>query len=153
MPELRRNNNVIVLLVGDIAPSTLRNRLYKRRIKRLIESSDLGEVRLLGFREDVDKIYSLSDICVFPFQREEPFGIATAESLSFGKSTFFPKRGGLKEVYEIFGMGNDYDVSDIFRTLASFRDMPPPTPASLYIPDALSFKVYSSEISALLQRL
>lgn len=150
---LKDNDDVLVVLAGDISPVTLRNRLYKRKIERLIRLQGLRNVRLLGFRQDIDKVLSLSDVCVFPFEREEPFGIAAAEALSFGKLSFFPKRAGLKEVYELFGMGSDYAVADIFKALTSFSTMPSPGPDRLYIPDRLSFKAYAAGLSATIDSL
>ncbi|MFC1514746.1 glycosyltransferase [Candidatus Omnitrophota bacterium] len=149
LARLKAEDDLFVLLVGDIRPGSLRSRLYKRRIRKLIRSNGLANVRLLGFREDVDKFYSLSDICVFPFERDEPFGIAVAEALSFGKLTFFPKRAGLKEVYEIFGMGSDYNVGGVFKAVAAYKNMPSPSPDTFYIPEILSFNQYASKLLTL----
>jgi len=94
-----------LLIAGDISYPDPKSTLYKRKIERVIKENRLNNVFLLGYHDDIDRILCMSDICVFPFLREEPFGIAVVEALAFGKQTFYPKAGGLREVYKIFGSG------------------------------------------------
>lgn len=147
--DLKKSDDIFLIIAGDTSLPTSKNRLYKRKIEEFIEKNHLKNVKLLGFREDIDKILSLSDICVFPFLREEPFGIAVTEALAFGKITFFPKRGGLKEVYKIFNRGEDFDAKKIVETISFLKKNPSRKPAKLYIPDILSFQNYKNEIVSL----
>lgn len=143
---LASSQDLFLLIVGDISFLTTKSRYYKRKIEEIIKKNNLKNVFLLGFREDVDKILSLSDICIFPFRREEPFGIAVAEALAYGKRTFYPKSGGLKEVYKIFGSGSDYTIEGVSKALFESRDRRTNSASKLYIPDNLCFKIYQDKI-------
>lgn len=148
---LRNYNNLFLLLAGDITPSTLKNRLYKQRIKKIIKKYNLKNVVLLEFQQEVDKILSISDICVFPFLREEPFGIAVAESLAFGNLTFFPRKGGLGEVYEIFKKGEEFNIKKIIVTVIAIKETNKEKLKTLYIPEILSFENYKHQIISVLE--
>ena len=147
---LVKRKDIFLLIVGDISCLTAGSRRYKRKIKEIIRKNNLKNVLLLGYRADVDRILSLSDICVFPFRRDEPFGIAVAEALAFGKKTFYPKRGGLKEVYKIFGSGEDLTAGGVSKALFSLESGRPRGMDKLYIPDILSFKVYQDKITGII---
>ena len=143
---LTRHKNLFILIAGDITPANSRNISYKRKIEKLKEKNNLENIILLGFRRDIDKIFSLSDICVFPFRREEPFGISIVEALSFGKLTFFPKKGGLQEVSQIYKTGYDYDTEKIIETVLNFKNIPDKNVQNILIPGALSFLKYQNKI-------
>ncbi len=143
---LAKHKNLFIIIVGDVTPATFKNRLYKKRIKRLIEKNNFKNVLFLGFRSDIGRILSLSDICVFPFLRDEPFGIAAAEALCFGKATFFPKRGGLQEVYSIFKAGSEFDVKKIMEKVSFFEQGAERKTLSFSVPDILSFTAYKNRI-------
>jgi len=143
---LTGSQDLFLLIVGDISSSTARSRSYKRRMEEIIKKNNLKNVFLLGYREDVDKILSLSDICVFPFRREEPFGIAVAEALAFGKKTFYPKSGGLKEVYKMFGAGEDLTAGGILKALSELGSRRIDGVSRLHLPDSLCFKIYKDKI-------
>ncbi|MCF7907372.1 MAG: glycosyltransferase [Candidatus Omnitrophica bacterium] len=143
---LKKNPNILLVIAGDISPNNLRNRLYKAKIEKLIEGDTLKNVVLLGFRDDVDRILSLSNICVFPFKRKEPFGISVAESLTFGKITFFPQVGGLKEVRDIFGRGNDFSIDRICEIASNFEPARVEKLQELYIPEELSIATYKNKL-------
>ena len=142
-------DNLYLLIAGDITPFTLKNRSYLKAIHDFIDENKLDNVILLGFSQDIDKIFSVSDICVFPFLREEPFGIAVAESLAFGNITFFPKKGGLKEVYDIFKQGYDFDFTSIKEELPRIMNPQTRHKKQVVIPEALSFQKYKSNIGNL----
>lgn len=147
---LQEMNNVFVIMVGDISPITLRNHLYKKKIELFRERNHLENVLLWGFKEEIDKMLSLSDICVFPFRREEPFGIAVAEALAFGKPTFFPKVAGLKEVYQIFKKGEDFDAARVIHAIRTYTPTSSQQPQQLDIPETLSLQTYKNNVRALL---
>ncbi|MBP7089049.1 MAG: glycosyltransferase family 4 protein [Candidatus Omnitrophica bacterium] len=147
-PVLKKSGKLFLLIAGDISPPTFRNRWYKRKIFRFINKNNLKNVRLLGFRKDIDKIFSLSDICVFPFLREEPFGIAVTESLAFGKTTFFNQKGGLKEIFDIFKAGDEYDIDKLKEKLSQINSQTIEI-KRFYIPRDLSFRNYENEIAHL----
>lgn len=99
--ELERKT--FVLIVGDISPPTLRNYIYKRRIKRFVKKNRLEDrILFLGFREDITRILSFSDICVFPFRRNEPFGLALLEALVFSGQVFLNFNPGSEEIVYFF---------------------------------------------------
>ena len=143
---LANDKDLFLLIVGDISSSIAKNRLYKRKIEEIIKKNNLKNVCLLGYRSDIDKILSLSDICVFPFRREEPFGIAVTEALAFGKKVFYPRSGGLKEVYKIFGSGEDLTAEGILKELSRLKRGRFSGTGKLYVPDILLFEVYKDKI-------
>lgn len=144
---LQARENLFILIAGDITPATLRNRLYKGKIENFIKKNNLKNVVLLGFKEDVGKIFSISDICVFPFLREEPFGISVAEALSFGCLTFFSKKsGGGAEVYKIFNKGEDFEINGIIKTISEFGNLTEKKNLARNIPFILSWEKYKSDI-------
>ncbi len=143
---LARHKNLFIIIAGDITLVIRRNILYKRKIEKLKDENNLKNVIFLGFINDISKIFSLSDICVFPFKREEPFGISAVEALSYGKLTFFPKRGGLREISQIYKAGCEYDMEKIIETVLNFKNIPNKSLQDIFIPDALSFSKYQSKI-------
>ncbi len=95
--------NAVLLIAGDISPRNLRTHLYKRKIEKFIKGNRLeGKVRLLGFCEDTDTIYSLTDIALFPYKRNEPFGISLLEALSFSCRVFVNPNPGFNELLSFF---------------------------------------------------
>lgn len=62
-PLLARNEDLFLVLAGD-GPE-------RPEIERFVQEKGIGErVRILGFREDVDRVVAGCDICVFASQRE-----------------------------------------------------------------------------------
>ncbi|MCK4917196.1 MAG: glycosyltransferase [Candidatus Omnitrophica bacterium] len=150
---IKENKKLIILIVGDITPLTLKNRLYKNKIDQLIKANGLKNVKLLGFRDDISKLLSMTDICVFPFLREEPFGIAVTEALAFGKISFYTMEGGLKEVYEMYKEGKKYDIIKIIEEINSYRIKPVnELEKGIVIPKILSFSEYKKNISLIFQK-
>lgn len=144
-PLLKESENIRMIFVGDISPRTWRTRRYKKKMCSFIRNHSLDNVLYWGFRGDIDKILSASDICVFPFLRKEPFGIAVAEALSFGKITFFPHSGGPAEIAALFGRGEDFRPDSILAAVKNppREDMPG---GNLFIPEELSFSRYKEKI-------
>ena len=119
----------------------------------LVEKNGLKNVHILGFRKDVGKILSMSDICVFPFKREEPFGISVAEALAFGKTAFFPKSGGLKELRDIFKKGEDFSVEGVVKKAHETADKKRRGRQRFFVPGALSFGTYKKDITRIFDTL
>ena len=142
---LEEAKDVILLIIGDITTSNLKDILYRRRIYNFMENNKSENINILGFRKDIDRILSASDICVFPFKRIEPFGIIVTEALMFGKLTFYPRQGGLSEVYQIFKEGNSIDIESI-REAISTRDKPINIAFDFFIPGELLFDAYRKKI-------
>jgi glycosyltransferase involved in cell wall biosynthesis len=96
-------NNVVVLLAGNSSLRNARGRKYEQQIERFINDSGLSKsVRLLGYRQDTDDLLGLSDICVFPYRRNEPFGIAFQEAVAAGKQVLYARNPGLEEAASCF---------------------------------------------------
>jgi len=98
-----RKHEVMVLMAGDCSAAVPRSVVYMEEIRRFINKGGLKDrVTLLGFREDIDTLFALCDICVFPILRNEPFGIAFQEALSCGKRTLYYSSKGLEEAASFF---------------------------------------------------
>ena len=143
---LKISPDLFLIIIGDISCLSPKNILYKKKMEKVIKENRLNNVFFLGYRDDIDRILSMSDICVFPFLREEPLGIAVAEALAFGKKTFYPKSGGLKEVYKIFGSGEDFTIVGVLEAVSRLKSGRLSGTDKLCIPDALCFKTYKDKI-------
>jgi len=136
--DLLKDSDLVLLFVGDITSNKKRYRNYKNKIINLIETYQLSNVKMLGFLLDVAEIYDLSDICVFPFLREEPFGIAVAEALSRGCLSYYPMKAGGEELFRLFGKGENYDIVNLKKNIRNFglvqKDKVAILPESLRIP-------------------
>ncbi|MFH0912767.1 MAG: glycosyltransferase, partial [Candidatus Omnitrophota bacterium] len=150
--EILKEKDVLFLIAGDIAPSNLRNILYKRKIEYFIRKMNLGyRVRLLGFRGDVDKILSLTDICIFPFLREEPFGLAMAEAFIFGKRVLFYHRRGLDEIDAFFShAGETLSPENLRQSIEKIRRSRF-IENNITIPPVFSFNNYEKEINSFIE--
>ncbi len=147
---LDSRKDVFLLIVGDITPLSLKNIIYKVKIERFIKNNRLKNVIVLGFQKDISKILSLSDICIFPFLREEPFGIACMEALSFRKVVFFPERGGLKEIAEIFKTKGNLKIEEIEKIV---KELPKTPTYQLLIPHQIKFSNYKNNIISIFNSL
>lgn len=145
---LHETSNLVLVISGDIATSSFKDLLYRWKIYNFIKKHDITNINMLGFRKDIDRILSATDICVFPFKRIEPFGIIVAEALMFGKDSFYPKSGGLREVYQMFKKGSDIDIKDIRRAILMRRGCVN-VATDFFIPKELSFDTYRKKISLL----
>ncbi|MFH1791929.1 MAG: glycosyltransferase [Candidatus Omnitrophota bacterium] len=148
---LKSREDLYLILAGDITLNNVRDRQYKSDIARLIKNEGLSRVRLLSFMDDVSPVFSASDICVFPFRREEPFGIAVAEALAFGKETYYPRSGGLREVYGIFGEGHNYNIEAVEHALLRGGGSNEGKTA-LRVPDKLSYSRYKDAVWRILKK-
>lgn len=101
--EILKRYNVTVLLAGDLSSQTLRSRAYAHSLRQFIQEGGLsGNVRLLGYRQDAAELLGLSDICVFPYLRNEPFGLSIQEAICAGKPVFYYSNPGLEEAIGCF---------------------------------------------------
>jgi len=150
--DIIKNSNTILLLVGDITLGNRRDKAYKRKIKEFINNNHLRtKVFLLGFRLDALEIINVSDICIFPFLRNEPFGLAMAESLAMGKKTLFYDNAGSREVNELFGnTGEILTLESLIRSIAESKLAS--NELVINIPYALRFDQYRASITKLLER-
>lgn len=139
--ELERKT--FVLIVGDISPPTLRNYIYKRRIKRFVKKNRLEDrILFLGFREDITRILSFSDICVFPFKRNEPFGLALLEALVFSGQVFLNFNPGSEEIAYFFKDRCKRLSPELLRETINKGRF---GARQIYLPDIFSFKNYKRQ--------
>lgn len=84
--------NINFLIVGS---GPLEN-----EIRSFIRDYNLNNVEMLGYLpyDGVKKIYSKSDIVVFPSVWQEPFGRVAIEAMSFGKPVIGSNIGGIKGI-------------------------------------------------------
>lgn len=69
----------------------------KNSLEQLIKKNKLDkQVKLLGYRDDIAKLYSISDICVLPSKREG-FGIAAIEGMACGLPLIASGINGIKD--------------------------------------------------------
>ncbi|MBN2482699.1 MAG: glycosyltransferase family 4 protein [Candidatus Omnitrophica bacterium] len=149
---LKKYPEVILLIVGDIGVKTLRNSMYKKNLLHFIRTHCPNNIRYVGARNDIDKLLSASDICIFPFCRIEPFGIALAEALSFQKRCLFPGSGGFKEIGTLFSQGEELRQDTLEEAILQCRTSKKETVKELFVPFALSVDYYTQAIENILAR-
>lgn len=81
------------LLFGFVGAGPLKNRLLE-----FVERTKSPQIRLLGFRNDVESILKASDIVVVPSIWEEAFGLVIAEASACGVPVVGSRIGGIPEV-------------------------------------------------------
>ena len=91
---LKKSNNLVFLLVGDCFPGNehLVNDLEKR-----IGGLD-AQIRLLGFRDDIDDMLSSTDIFVLPSVFPDPLPTVILEAMSNGLPVITTITGGAGEM-------------------------------------------------------
>jgi glycosyltransferase involved in cell wall biosynthesis len=96
-------------------------------LKRRVAQSGLGErVRLLGFRPDVGRLLTASDIFVLP-ARHEAFGIVLLEAMSAGVPIVATRTGGIPEIVlegKTGILAEPDDPSGLARALLELADDP-----------------------------
>jgi glycosyltransferase involved in cell wall biosynthesis len=63
-----------------------------------LTATEPADVRWLGKRDDVERLYRGLDLVVVPSQWEEPFGLVTVEAMASGVPVISTGRGGLPEI-------------------------------------------------------
>jgi len=146
--DIFRNEDIVLLIVGDITPKAFKNFIYKKKIKNFVRVRKLEKkIYLLGFREDIDRILSLSDICVFPFLRNEPLGLAMLEALAFGKKVLFNPNRGAMEVNSFFeNKGEILSKNNLRRIIGEIKGVYPKQ--KVFIPVVFSFDFYKKDITS-----
>lgn len=141
---------VFVLIVGDVSSRNLRGYIYKKRMERFVRKNALEEkILFLGFREDVAGILSRSDICVFPFKRNEPFGLALLEALVFSRQVFLNFNPGSNEIAYFF---KERPRKLALRPLReAISKGPLKGSRKIYLPDIFSFENYKRQILAFIK--
>lgn len=87
-----------ILLVGSAYG---RDDSYATMINKMASSPELlGKVRLLGARNDVPEILSVSTIVLHTSTKPEPFGRTFLEGMAMGKAVIASNEGGPAEVIE-----------------------------------------------------
>lgn len=149
--EIIINQIVKIIFIGDITMNGRRNVGYKIRLREFVEKENLKEkVLFLGFRLDALDIISQSDICVFPFLRNEPFGLAMAESLALGKKTLFLDNAGSREVNKLFDNAGEILTQDsLLRSISESRMT---RGLKIHIPRELSFVQFKADMINLLNQ-
>ncbi len=87
---LRKNDNYILLLIGDGQDRPYLEEYIKRNNMQ-------RNVKILGFRKDVQKILSVSDLYCHPATMES-FGIAIIEAFAQGLPVIANPSGGIPEI-------------------------------------------------------
>ena len=70
------------------------------RLVEELKERAIGDVRWLGKRSDVPRLYRAMDIAVVPSQWDEPFGLVAAEALASQVAVIATRRGGLPEIFQ-----------------------------------------------------
>lgn len=94
LANLKKNiPNIILLIIGS------GRNIEINKIKRLVKHYNLQKnVKLLGFRDDVEDIISISDLIVNPVKKIESFGLVSIEAMSQKKPIISSKIGAVQEV-------------------------------------------------------
>ncbi|MDP8297654.1 MAG: glycosyltransferase family 4 protein [Candidatus Orphnella occulta] len=147
----QKDSNAVLLLAGDIAPRNLRTYIYKKKIEKIIQKYNLQKkVLLLGFVKDVRMIFESTDLAIFPIRRNEPFGIALLEALTFPCQVFVSPNPGFDEVISFFK--TPYNklrpkvLSDIIRNRGVVKREPD-------LPKAFLFKTYKNKMLILMREV
>lgn len=137
-------DNVLLLLAGDISPRNLRTYLYKKKIERAIKKDNLQKkVMLLSFRKDARMIFESADLAIFPFRRNEPFGIALLEALASPCQVFITPNPGSDEIISFFKEPYNRLHPELLSDIIRKRDIRKRRPD---FPKAFLFKTYKSKI-------
>lgn len=81
--------DAVGIAAGDAWPGQER---HERRLR------ELGGLRLLGFREDVDTVYGAADVVVVPSTRPDPLPNSALEAAAAGCCVVAANHGGLPEI-------------------------------------------------------
>lgn len=98
-----RLKKMVVLIVGGYSSGLLRDFIYRKKMEKFIEEKELSEnVIFLGFCRDIRAVLDVTDVCVFPIQRNEPFGISLLEAFVFSKAILYNPNPGSLEISGFF---------------------------------------------------
>jgi len=72
---------------------------YLDKLRRRIEISKVSEcIRLIGFQDDMARIWKAIDICVIPSIKPEPFGMVAIEAMAHSIPVIAADHGGVSEI-------------------------------------------------------
>jgi glycosyltransferase involved in cell wall biosynthesis len=94
-PALRAQH-ATALVAGDAWPGEERHVQALRELGAELELGD--QLRLLGFRDDLDRLYGAADVVVVPSTRPEPLGLVALEAAAAGCCVVASDTGGLPEI-------------------------------------------------------
>jgi len=145
----QKDSDTVLLLAGDISPRNLRTYLYKKKIERILKKNNLQKkVLLLGFVKDVRMIFEATDLAIFPIRRNEPFGIALLEALTFPCQVFVSPNPGSEEIISFFKTPynklHPQVLSDIIRNRGIVKREPD-------LPKAFLSKTYNNKMLILMK--
>lgn len=99
---------------------------FVHNLENRIDAFNLGKrVTVLGFQQDVWKIYDALDIATVPSTEPESFGLVATEAMLSSKPVIAAEHGGLVEIVEhaetgiLFEPGNQSKLRDALETLLS----------------------------------
>lgn len=140
----------ILLIIGDVSPHDLRGMNYKRKIEQYVSLRGMEKTILFcGFRKNIPAILNNVDVCVFPFQRNEPFGLALLEALVLSKRVLITMNPGSREILNHFdGKYEELSLQSLEEEIAAGK-LPPAAP---FIPEVFQFKNYKQSICSFFER-
>jgi len=140
----------ILLIVGDVSPYDFRGMNYKRKIERYVRLRGMEKAILFcGFRKNIPAILNNVDVCVFPFQRNEPFGLALLEALVLSKRVLITMNPGSREILSYFDRKyRELSLPSLEEEIAIGK-LPPAVP---FIPEVFQYKNYKQSIRSFFER-
>ena len=110
MPQILKHcPNTKLIFVGQSLPST---KSYETEVKRMISSLGIQQsVLFYGFKENLDEVYSLTDIQIVP-SRYEAFGRVIVEGMLRGLPVIATNTGGIPEIIQDQKTGILIDVRE-----------------------------------------
>jgi len=139
----------VLLIVGDVSSRDLRGMIYKRKIKRYVRLNGMEDtIRFCGFRQDIPAILNTVDICVFPFRRNEPFGLALLEALVFSKRILITMNPGSREILNYFdGKYRELSSTSLKEEIAIGKS----PLAEPFVPNVFQFENYKQSMRSFLK--
>ena len=111
-----------------------RRKRYANELREAIIRRDLTQhVHMLGHRDDLREIMSVSDLVLSLSSKPESFGRTTLEALSLGRPTLGFEHGGVGEIlHELYPAGavSSMQRKDLLARTRELLQAPPPVPAA-----------------------
>lgn len=114
------------LLIGD---AVFGEQAYVEELKKLSRELDLdGKLIFTGFRDDIPRLMTASDIIVHASVQPDPLPTVLIEAMALGKPVIASREGGVPEIVEegvtglVFAPGNIPRLADLMQVLLSNRE-------------------------------